>query len=253
MGNFMDTQESKIYIAALIAAGVLALMLLYFLITMIKQQRKTRRLHLEKIHAEILAQEKERKKIASDLHDELGPILSAIKFKINSVDLAKEDDKQIIQAASQHIDSTLEKVRQISFDLLPNTLTRKGLAHALEEFIFKLEKLVSLKIKFSHNEMNDLPDELKINLYRIVLEIINNTVKHSQAKNLRIDLEKSAKEILLLTADDGIGFDIEKKSAINPGLGLRNLQSRAEIMGGELLINSEPGRGVRYNIRIPLL
>jgi len=249
----MDTEETKIYIAALIAAGVLALMLLYFLITMIKQQRKTQRLHLEKIQAEILAQEKERKKIAANLHDELGPILSAIKFKINSVDLVKDEDKEIIDAASQHIDGTLEKIRQISFDLLPNTLTRKGLVHALDEVILKLEKLVSLKIRFSHDEMNDLPDELKINLYRIVLEIINNTVKHSQAKNLNIDLRRSSKEIVLLTADDGVGFDVEKKAAMNPGLGLRNLQSRAEIMRGELLINTEPGRGVQYNIRIPLL
>jgi len=248
----MDTQESKIYIAALIAAGVLAMMLLYFIITMIKQQRKTQRLHLEKIHAEILAQEKERKKIASDLHDELGPILSAIKFKINSVDLAKEDDKEIIQTASQHIDSTLERIRQISFDLLPITLTRKGIVQALEEFMSKVEKLVSLKIRFSHNEMNELPDELKVNLYRIVLEIINNTVKHSQANNLTIDLRKTQKEILLLTADDGIGFDLEKKSITNSGLGLRNLQSRTEIMRGELLINAQPGSGVQYNIRIPL-
>jgi len=103
----MDTQETKVYIAALIAAGVLGVILIYFIITMIRQQRKTQRLNLEKIEAEIRTLEKERKRIASDLHDDLGPLLSAIKFKINSVDLTHEDDKMMIEHASQHIDDTL--------------------------------------------------------------------------------------------------------------------------------------------------
>ena len=248
----MDTQETKIYIAALIAAGVLAILLIYFIINMIKQQRKTQRLHLEKIHAEILAQEKERKKIASDLHDDLGPLLSAIKFKINSIDIEKEDDKILIENASKHIDDTLERVRKISFDLLPNTLTRKGVVKAIEEFIPKIQKLVPLNIKFTYDDMIDLPDETKVNLYRMILEIINNTVKHSQAKNLRIELTKMDMKIVLLTSDDGVGFDLEKKVSMNSGLGLRNLQSRTEIMHGELLIDTQPGRGVKYNIQIPL-
>lgn len=248
----MDTQESKIYIAALIAAGVLAVMLVYFVITMIRQQRKTQRLHLEKIQAEILTLEKERKRIASDLHDDLGPLLSAVKFKINAVDIADADDKMMIEKASQHIDETLNRVREISFDLMPNTLTRKGLVQTLEEFIPKIEKLVPLKIHFTHNELSVLPAEMMIHLYRIILEIINNTVKHSQAGQLIIELTRSDKKIVLLTADNGIGFDAEKKQEENAGLGLRNLQSRAEIMHGELLISSQPGKGVKYAIEIPL-
>jgi signal transduction histidine kinase len=249
----MDTQETKVYIAALIAAGVLGIILIYFIITMIRQQRKTQRLNLEKIEAEIRTLEKERKRIASDLHDDLGPLLSAIKFKINAVDLINDDDKLLIENASQHIDDTLNRVREISFDLMPNTLIRKGLVQTLEEFIPKMEKLVSLKIHFTHKDINELPTEMTINIYRIVLEIINNTVKHSQANNLVIQLTKPGKKIVLLTSDDGIGFDYEKKKEENPGLGLKNLQSRAEIMHGELLINTQRGKGVKYSIEIPLL
>ena len=128
----MDTQETKVYIAALIAAGVLGVILIYFIITMIRQQRKTQRLNLEKIEAEIRTLEKERKRIASDLHDDLGPLLSAIRFKINAVDLINDDDKVLIENASQHIDDTLNRVREISFDLMPNTLIRKGLVQTLE-------------------------------------------------------------------------------------------------------------------------
>ena len=248
----MDTQETKIYIAALIAAGVLGVMLIYFVITMIKQQRKTQRLNLEKIHAEILAQEKERKRIAADLHDDLGPLLSAIKFKINSVDLSNEDDKLLIENASEHIDETLDLVRKISFDLMPNTLTRKGLIQALEEFIPKIQKSAPVKIHLKHNDVDSLPNEMKINLYRIILEIINNALKHSKAQNLKIELTQTEKKIILLTSDDGVGFDMEKKGTMNVGLGLRNLQSRTEIMHGELYVETKPGKGVKYCIEIPI-
>ena len=123
----MDTQETKIYIAALIAAGVLGIILVYFIVTIIRQQRKTQKLHRDKIEAEILTLEKERGRIAADLHDDLGPILSAIKFKINSVDLHSEEDKKIMEKASTHVDETIRRIREISYDLMPNTLIRKGL------------------------------------------------------------------------------------------------------------------------------
>ena len=133
----MDTQETKIYLAALIAAGVLGIVLLYFIITMIRQQRITQRLNREKIEAEILTLEKERQRIASDLHDDLGPILSAIKFKINAVESRSGEDTELIRKASEHVDETIHRIRQIAFNLMPNTLTRKGLLAATEELIGK--------------------------------------------------------------------------------------------------------------------
>ena len=249
----MDTNETKIYIAALIAAGVLAVLLIYFIITMIRQQRKTQRLHLEKIQAEILAQEKERKKIASDLHDDLGPLLSAIKFKINSIDVESDEDISLIEQVSRHIDDTLDRVRKISFDLLPNTLTRKGLVQTVEEFISKVDKLVQLKIHFVHSDLKGLTDEMNINFYRIILEIINNTIKHSRAERLKIEIIRTDEKIILLSADDGIGFQNVLDDGAHQGLGLRNIQSRTEIMRGVLKIDTRPGSGVKFNIEIPLV
>jgi len=249
----MDTQETKVYVAALIAAGVLGVILLYFIFTVVRQHRRAQQFSREKIKAEVLTLERERKRIASDLHDDLGPLLSAIKFKINAVDLGSEEDKDLIEGASLHIDDTLAHIRSISFDLMPSALQRKGIVAAVKEFIPKIEGLTSLKVFFRHSELPVLPDEMAINLYRVILEIINNTVKHSEATQLNLELSYSDKKIILLTADNGKGFDYEDRHDSKDGLGLRNLSSRTEIMNGELLIETKHGHGVKYSLEIPFI
>jgi signal transduction histidine kinase len=248
----MDTQETKIYIAALIAAGILGIILVYFIITMIRQQRRTQALNREKIHAEILTTEKERKRIAKDLHDDLGPMLSAIKFKITSVDLLSEEDKQLISDASKHIDDSLHRIREISFDLMPNALLRKGLIATLEELIPKFEKLTNLEIRFANGTLPALPSDTVINLYRVILEIINNTVKHARSVTLNIELKQVNNKLVLLTEDKGIGFQFDQQAGENKGLGLRNLQSRAEIMNADLVVDTAPGKGTKYILEIPI-
>lgn len=248
----MDTQETKIYLAALIAAGVLGVVLIYFIITMIRQQRITQRLNREKIEAEILTLEKERQRIASDLHDDLGPILSAIKFKINAVESKSEEDTELIRKASEHVDETIQRIRQIAFNLMPNTLTRKGLVAATEELIHKIMESLPLKISHQLNPIPHISLQKSINLFRMVQEIIQNTVKHSGASELFIKLDAKDKHIVLATEDNGIGFDHEKVNDMNKGLGLRNLASRVEIMNGISAVETGPGKGVKYKFEIPI-
>jgi len=249
----MDTQETKIYIAALIAAGVLAIILVYFIVTIIRQQRKTQKLHRDKIEAEIQTLENERARIASDLHDDLGPILSAIKFKINAVDIISDEDKKILHKASLHTDEAINRIREIAYDLMPNTLIRKGLTHAVEELIQKAERFIKMKILFAHSDIPELSPMMVVNFYRIIQEIIHNAVKHSGAKELNIEVKFiSGKKIFLIAADNGIGFNYEKVNSENPGLGLRNIASRTEIMHGDVTIESIPDKGVKYIIEIPL-
>ena len=248
----MDTQETKVYLAALIAAGVLGIILVYFIITMIRQQRITQKLNREKIEAEILTLEKERQRIASDLHDDLGPILSAIKFKINSVESKSEEDTELIRKASEHVDETIQRIRQIAFNLMPNTLTRKGLVAATEELISKIMESLPLKISYQLNPIPDISLQKSINLFRMIQEIIQNTVKHAGASELFIKLDAKDKYIVLTTEDNGIGFDYEKVNDLNRGLGLRNLASRVEIMNGISAVETGPGKGVKYKFEIPI-
>src|SRR5258705_4537725 len=248
----MDTQETKIYLAALIAAGVLGVVLLYFIITMIRQQRINQKLNREKIEAEILTLEKERQRVASDLHDDLGPVLSAIKFKINSVESKSEEDVELIRKASGYVDETIQRIRQIAFNLMPNTLTRKGLVAATEELISKITESLPLKISYQLNPIPDISLQKSINLFRIVQEIIQNTVKHAGASELFIKLEVKEKHIVLITEDNGTSFNYEKVNDLKKGLGLRNLASRVEIMNGTSAVDTGPGKGVKYKFEIPI-
>lgn len=248
----MDTQETKIYIAALIAAAVLAIILLYFIITMIRQQRRTQKLNREKIEAEILTLEKERQRIATDLHDDLGPLLSSIKFQIEAVEPASEEEKDLIQKASFHVDETIRHIREITYDLMPNTLVRKGLVSGVQELFGKLEGSLPLKITFTPASIPEISHQKAINVYRIIQEILHNTLKHSKASELCVELFAHNSMLILRTEDNGVGFDYEKKVDEHRGLGLRNLLSRVEIMNGNLVVNTNPGKGVKYKFEIPI-
>jgi signal transduction histidine kinase len=134
---------------------------------------------------------------------------------------------------------------------LPNTLVRKGLVKATEEFISKLKPIHPLGISFTYSDFTLLP-EREINLYRILQEIIHNTVKHARATSLSISIQKNNKKLLVKTKDDGIGFNYSEKTQIARGLGLLSIHSRVELLGGQLLVTSQPGSGTEFEIEMPL-
>jgi signal transduction histidine kinase len=248
----MDAQEKEFYQSLLIIVGIAGAILAYFIITAIRYQRKSFRMHKEKIRAEIDTMENERRRIAADLHDELGPLLSAVKLQINHLETDLEEDKILIEKASTHIDNMIQRLREISNNLMPNTLVRKGLKTALEELTSSSEQAFKFKIQLSCDDDLKLDRDKEINIFRIVQEIIHNTAKHAGASTLIIRITKEQDKIMIATADNGKGFDYEKKSGEQTGLGLRNLQSRTEIMGGEMICRAEYGKGTMYNFEIPL-
>jgi two-component system, NarL family, sensor kinase len=248
----MDASEKEYYNSLMIVSGVIGIILMYFIVTIVRYQRRSMRLHKEKIRAEIDTLENERRRIASDLHDELGPLLSAVKLQINNLETADAADLQLIEKSSRHIDTIIKKLREISNDLMPNTLTRKGLKNAIEEFIDNSQDASKLPIKFICEQELQLDQNKEINLYRIIQEITHNTIKHAGATMLIIKISTQDSRLFLMTADNGIGFDYFLKIRDNIGLGLRNLQSRTEVMGGEFTCSAEPGKGTSYTIEIPL-
>jgi signal transduction histidine kinase len=143
-------------------------------------------------------------------------------------------------------------MREISNDLLPNTLTRKGLIAAIKEAIGNMDKAGNLRIVFTHETLPDIRESAAINLYRIILEIIHNTVKHAHASELKIEIKSANGVLVILTRDDGKGFDYNNAAGEHSGLGLRNMLSRAEILGGEMFIESKSGKGTSYIFEIPL-
>ncbi len=248
----MDAQEKEFYQSLLIIVGIAGSILAYFIITAIRYQRHSIRMNKEKIRAEIDTMENERRRIAADLHDELGPILSAVKLQINHLETNLEEDKILIEKASNHIDNMIKRLREISNNLMPNTLIRKGLKTALEELASSSEQAFKFKIKLICEEEMKLDRDKEINIFRIIQEIIHNTAKHAAASTLIIQITNDQHKVLIATADNGKGFNYEKKYGEHTGLGLRNLQSRTEIMGGEMTCRTAAGKGTMYNFEIPL-
>jgi signal transduction histidine kinase len=248
----MDPKEKEYYESLIIVVIIVALVLLYFIITAIRYQRRSLRMHKEKIQAEIDTLENERKRIAADLHDELGPLLSAVKLQINNLETIDPGDLHIIDKSSKYIDTIITKLREISNDLMPNTLLRKGLKNAIVEFIDNSQDAYKLPVKFICEQDLQLPQDKEINLYRIVQEITHNTLKHAKASMLIIKISIQDDRLFLMTADNGVGFDYFSRIRDNSGLGLRNLQSRTEVMGGEFNCVSNSEKGTAYTIEIPL-
>lgn len=248
----MPTEEANYYTAVTVAAIVLGIIIFYFIITMIRHQRRNMHLYKAKIHAEISTLENERKRMVTDLHDELGPLLSAVKLRINQLDTNTEDDKEIVEFSNRHLSDIIVKIKEISYNLLPNTLARNGLIHAAEEFIDKINGAHQLKIRFICEGSCTLTKEKEINIYRIFQEVIHNTIKHAEAKTLVIQMKRQEGFLLLSFQDDGIGFDYEEKSKNGTGLGLLNLQSRAEVLNAKFTSDSEKDKGTQYFFEIPL-
>jgi signal transduction histidine kinase len=206
----------------------------------------------ERILAGITVQENERKRIAADLHDSLGPLLSAVKLNINSIDI-QPHDKAVLDKAGRSLDEIIGSLRQISYDLLPNTLERKGLADAVQDFIGHINYKQKTNIQLYVVKEIRVPKEKEIHVFRMLQEIVHNTIKHAGAKNLQIGLSEESGHLLVLTKDDGKGFDVEKVKKGTSGLGLKSLESRCEVLNGILTMESKAGQGTDYFIKIPLV
>jgi signal transduction histidine kinase len=246
----MDAQERSFYAAILIVCSVLGIIIIFFIVSIIRQQRRAVRLYKQSLLTEITTLEKERSRMASDLHDEIGPLLSAVKLRINSIDIHNETDRGEVEKTNTQIDNLLVRIREILLDLMPTTLTRDGLAVALGDFIEFCSKSSSLKINFQFTDIK-LSQPQAINLYRIGQELIHNTIKHSEASELLIELRQEKDKIILATRDNGKGFNYDEKSKESNGLGLQNLLRRTEILGGKMFCESK-GKGTTYIFETPI-
>jgi signal transduction histidine kinase len=201
---------------------------------------------------EISALEKERSRIAADLHDDLGPLLSAIKFRINSVDTLSAEDKNEIVVSSGLLDDSISRLKEISNDLLPTALIRKGLIEAIQEFIILQAETSGLDIRFDFSPNITISKERDIHLFRMIQEGVFNCIKHANATRILITLNVENNLHRLRITDNGIGIKKLQPDIQFSGRGLISLENRATILGGTLYIHSEPGKGTILDFEIPL-
>jgi len=248
----MHGQETSLLIAVILSSVIVFLIMVYFIITIIRHQRLNSKLYKEKLHIEITTLENERKRIAADLHDELGPVLSSVRLQLSCINSENPETDGIINDSKQHIDSILNKIREIANDLMPGVLLRKGLVPAVKEFSDAVNiNAGGLKVQYYADpfELNDKDKE--VHIYRMIKEIIHNVIKHAQAQNIDIKMEKKNNRLFITAADNGKGFDAPVVLGNGTGMGLSNLVSRVEMLKGNIHVDSRAGKGTRINIEIP--
>ena len=234
----MHAQERSLYLAILITVAVLFVLLIFYSYSLIRQHRRSSRLFREKVAAEIHTLEKERRRLAEDMHDELGPVVAGIKLKLNSIDTLSDIDRATLEKVQENMSQLLNRLRAISNNLMPAVLMKKGLAPALKALIEEFHGTQGLNIQLEMKELPELPTEISTNLYRICQEILGNTLKHAQATELNIRLIAEADRLRLETKDNGMGFDQQEAARRSNNYGLHNLLNRTELIGGRLLIKS---------------
>ncbi|KOF01722.1 hypothetical protein OB69_15330 [Roseivirga seohaensis subsp. aquiponti] len=200
-------------------------------------------------------QETERRRIAIDLHDRLGGILSMVKlhFSVVTESLSKDDQTHTkFMKASDLLDQATGEVRSISHNLMSGVLTKFGLVPALEDLKDKISQTGKLKVSLYSNDLNNvLTAEQELQLYRIVQELISNILKHSHAKEANIQLTKGEDSVNLIVEDDGVGFDLKEVNK-KAGIGLINLKARVAKLNGNFHIDSGRGAGTTISIDIPI-
>lgn len=248
----MNSQEATIYTAIIISSFVIGMIIIYFFISIIRHQYRNLELQRQNILSEITAMEKERSRIANDLHDELSPLLSVIRFQINSITLSVQDDEHQVNKASAHLDNLICRLREISNNLMPVSLLRKGLLVTIAEFLRNIEATGNIRINFDCHGIKEIPQEKSIHIYRIVQELIHNGVKHAQASELTLQMRIRNNCLSMTCVDNGIGFDYEKVTKESTGFGLRSLKSRCELIGGKMMVESKRGEGAAFLFQIPI-
>jgi signal transduction histidine kinase len=218
---------------------------------------ETNRLEKLRFKAVIESEEKERKRIAEELHDGLGQLLSTAKMNVASLDdavaLSDAEDKVVFQTSLSLIDEAVSEVRNISHNLMPGALIKLGLIPAISDLVKKINTSGKMKIVFDYDpNFEKLNETTEIAIFRIVQEILNNSIKHSQAKNIRVELMKLDNEIRLVITDDGIGIDIAKIEN-SQGIGWKNIYSRVAMLNGSIDIQSVRDSGTKIKITLNTL
>lgn len=254
-------QKRKIVIGSL-AVVILLIIVSGYLFYNRYKLRKEKELDAELIKQQELrnkaiieAEERERVRIAKDLHDGIGQQLAAVKLNMNAMEgeLAGNTVQQERLKALEHlVDETLKEVRAVSHNMMPNALIRKGLAAAVREFIDNIASTGLLKIDLQIVGLNERLDHtMETVLYRVMQETVSNIIKHAQASKISIQLIRHDDYLNFIIEDNGKGFDTAKLNDFS-GIGLKNIISRIQYLNGAVDFDSSVGKGTTVIIEVPL-
>ena len=257
----MQTTNIDLQNTILIVAFIILLLICFigFVLVIFYYKRKKQQIELKKqfaqtlLQSQIEIQEQTLQHISRELHDNLGQVASLIKINLNTLQLSNAEK------AAEKIENTLDLTRQLitdikslSVSLGSDRIAQTGLAKALQTEVDRLNKIEQFTASYElQGAMPEINNDKAVIIYRMAQEVLNNMVKHSRAKQIKILLIANENLFTLAFNDDGIGFNADEKMNAS-GAGLRNLKSRALLINAQLHIQSLPGTGTQITIKLPL-
>ena len=244
---------SGVVISLTFAIGVFLIQRIFKYMKRVEDSRRlTEKMFLNTV---IQTEEKERKRFAKDLHDGLGPLLSTVKMSVSSLSQLEHDKAtdEIVKNTEMVINEAIKSLKEISDNLSPHVLDNFGLLRALRNFTNKINATKAIHIKLESNLSNErFENDIEVVLYRVVCELINNTIKHAKAKKININLIKDGKSLTIAYKDNGKGFNKKKllEQPGNSGMGFSNIFSRINSLKGEISIESDQGKGTMVFIKV---
>lgn len=209
-------------------------------------------LRIESMQSMLEGQETERRRVATDLHDSLGGLLAAVKIRLENLSgkLPELDKSEEFKKVKTLLNDTIDETRQIARNLQPGTLHQFGLMKAIRDLTGRVRGDGVPAIDFQHfGTFTDIDHTIALNCYRIVQELLQNSLKHAQATEILVQLTRTDSELALLVEDNGIGYDPE---TVVQGMGTGNMGQRVQFINGEISIQSAKGQGTSTMVTVPL-
>jgi hypothetical protein len=206
---------------------------------------------LKSINAMVEGQEKERLRIANDLHDDLGSLMANIKMHFGT--FKNKDTDNLFQRTNSLIEEAYQKIRNIAHAKNSGVLARQGLYEAIKKHGKSISASKEIKVKVIENGLNQrLENSIELTIFRVIQELITNVIKHAQATELDIHLNQHDNILNIMVEDNGVGFNTTKVLKENSGMGLTSIERRIEKLGGTVIVESQPKNGTSVIIDIPI-
>ncbi|MBD2768073.1 sensor histidine kinase [Hymenobacter sp. BT664] len=256
----MQTPTPDLIFVLIIGTTVMVVLLVFIFVMVVLSQRRMINyqvaLHASKqevFKAVFEAQEGERQRLAADLHDSVGQVLSVIKLNLHRLKKmeapAPLPARQALLADTNSLtEDCINEIRNIIHNILPPLLTDYGLVAALQHLATKMEKATGLRIIFRAEQGGGrYAREVEVALYRVTQELLNNALKHARATVIEFSLQQHATGLVFTFTDNGVGFERDK---VTPGQGLKNLESRVALLHGEIKLGPGPGGGTLTQVQL---
>ncbi|AXT57126.1 two-component sensor histidine kinase [Aquimarina sp. MMG015] len=259
MGESEEAIALKIIIIGMIVIFLLSLSVIVFFIIyqrrLLEQQKRHQKAESdyqkELLKTAIQSQEVERSRIAKELHDDVGAMLTTTKLYIGQIthELNPEELTTIADKISGFFDDMIQSVRSISKDLRPVVLEKLGFMEAIDSLVQTIRDTGKINISFINNTTYSVSKTKELNLYRIIQELITNTLKHAEATEIKIEMKNEKETLIIVYEDDGKGLN-QKQLQYRKGLGLKNIESRLSILSGTISFLEEKS-GMKVLLKIP--